>query len=151
MTNGLRKGHLLLWPLISILLLGGWYFSVKAIPTGDDSSILVQSELPAPLPNIVLSGDHESPAFNAMIRNDSSGILQVEIELKEQLTNAAVLVYAYHEEKFDPATAHLIGQLGNRKLHRFSLDSTSNMWKTTYGALYDPIQQHQLATFIINP
>jgi hypothetical protein len=151
MTNGLRKGHFFLWPLISILLLGGWYFSVQAIPTEDDTGVLVQSELPAPLPNTLLSSENESPAFNAVIRNDTSGILQVEIELKEQLTNPAVLVYAFHEEKFDRDSAHLIGQLNNRQINRFSLDSTSNLWKTTYGALYDPIQKRQLATFIINP
>ncbi|MBI1224434.1 MAG: hypothetical protein GC192_04275 [Bacteroidetes bacterium] len=142
MTPNLRKYHRRIWFFLAGLLPILLVAAIAVIPA-ERTSPSTPDNQPEALPKVVKTAS--SDLLVATLRQDSAtGERQVEIELKQALTNPSTLVYLIADENADPATGKLLGSLSSRKIYR--LDAGKNLSGQEYLLLFDPITHLKIAT-----
>jgi len=142
MIKPLRKRHLQIWTLWSVLIPLGIISAVLVRPAFPKDKLL-QPTATAALPVVVKSLDKENYTINIRSNNDNSQ-LQLEWINKKTLTYPTATIYNASPNPsdggaFKPADSELVGRIEARGVYHFNLkkNSTNNY----HFILYDFIHQ----------
>jgi hypothetical protein len=143
MIKALRKRHLQIWTLWSVLIPAGIISSILIRPVFPTDKLL-QPTGTAALPVVIKSFNKENYTVNIRASNDTSQ-LQLEWINKRTLTYPTATIYEaspnpFGGEAFNPADSKLIGRIEARGNYHFALQK--NLTGTTYRFIvYDFIHQ----------
>lgn len=142
MIKPLRKRHLQIWTLWSVLIPIGIISAVLVRPTFSKAKLL-QPVATASLPVIVKSLDKENYIINIKSSNDGSQ-LQLEWINKKTLTYPTATIYEDTSNTKDVSKSELIGRIEARGTYHLSLKKSSN--NNYHFILYDFIHQQIIDT-----
>jgi hypothetical protein len=149
MISQLRRRHLTIWMALAVLLPIGFIAASLSIPTPATMTQLASSAPPA-LPTILASGETPELKFNR--RTAAQSEQQLEVVIKQPLTQASALVYLSEDpQAMEKHPGMLLGRLGSKGVYRFAVPaglSAEKVWKVT---LYDVLKDQSIQTILLQP
>lgn len=142
MTKGLRKKHLQVWLILALLLPAGMLAAWLVIPDHPPVKLL-KAEKEKILPVVLYTAGNKN--FQAIVRrNEDTTAWQLEWQNKSVLSFPSAVIYKTGEEKFDPATAELVGRIETKGRYFFHFKPVNPAAKHFQLVLYDFIHGEKL-------
>lgn len=137
MIVSLRKRHLLIWGILTVILPLGFILAIANLPSEVASSNFSDNTAAA-LPELISSRD--LGGLSVALRQGADNQKQIELEIKRPIARPALYLAVNDRAMNDPDEGTTIGRLGNKGLQRFLLDQTAASWPKLYLLIYDGIK-----------